>query len=469
MMTINSPRPLSIQIAKKGDYNEDCDMTAVTGLTGMSDYTSSSRSNDVSIERLEEELKTSVCKENEVLGELEYMKQLMLEVSAENDELINDMHIMMEENEDLKIELDEGLERENKMAAEMEILRRKLETMEENVEARTEQHLDPEIVSEAVNNVRKTMGHKVKQVLGEKRQMEMMVEQLSKEIEIVRDSMTLVMNEKKAGDEKIVSLQSALKRCRCGEQQQKKVAPVAEEKNPAVISRRFTNISRRLSNASHTTPHQNTRRNTFHVSSSTSPKEGQNSDVDEVQDDLDEPEDTVVPKSRHSKTPNEPKWQEALSQHSRSAQVEEMAPKIPPRPVNLKKDSSVEAVTNFSDFGSVVDDDSEPFDASSQGSHESSVASDEVFSAAGSEDDLQWKERPAGSQNVSFPSTIPLRKLERHSAVQGSRRSLTSSSGKRSKHRINPHKKGKSFRRKAKAQPPQWLDRLLTSFSQADV
>lgn len=443
----------------------------------MSGYSTGSQSRDVSIERLEEELKSSVCKESEVLSELEYMKQLMMEVSAENDELINDMHIMMEENEDLKIELDEGLDRENQMAAEMEVLRQKLEKMEEKMEARSEQNLDPEIVSEAVKNARKTMGHKVKQVLSEKRQMEMMVEQLSMEIEIVRDSMNSVVMEKKIVDQKVESLQSAMKRCRC--EARAKAALPAGEKNPEKMGRRLTNISRRLSNAGSTALNVNARRNTFHAVSASAPKDNV------TDDDLDEPADVAPVKLDSSKTKNmETKWQGALTQGS--GPEEDGDDSRTPKPSNLamlKKQpiaeipsvqSESEAEDDHDDDDGSGDDDSEPFDASSQGSDESSIASESLFSTSTSKGDVASPKHQPSSQSVSFPSTTlpPTRRLERRVSIQSSRRSLCSSGGnlKRSKHRVMPYKKNKSFRKKSKApQPPQWLERLFTSFAQAET
>ena len=189
------------------------------------------------IKELELDLEDVLISRRDALNEVHNFQEIIREINDENDELVNDMQLLMEDCDELKQQNDVYRAENQDLREQLAKASEEISLCHETLEEQRSRRMNPERISEAVKNMKQTMDRKLRQSNNEKIELERMVEQLSEELEVMRDKMHLILNERKTCEKRTKALHTVIRQCDvCLEA----VSQMDEENGHAKLRRRRT-------------------------------------------------------------------------------------------------------------------------------------------------------------------------------------------------------------------------------------
>jgi hypothetical protein len=169
---------------------------------------------DRQMEDLELDLKDALMSRQVALDEVDHLQELLNEISGENDELVNDMQCLMEDNDELKQQAGDSRTQSDEWASKVKDAKKEIAELQESLDAECEANGNSvQDVADELKHAKQTHERKLRKSNEERHQLERMVEELSEELEIMRDNMHGVLGEKKVALKRCKVLMGIMKSC----------------------------------------------------------------------------------------------------------------------------------------------------------------------------------------------------------------------------------------------------------------
>ena len=209
--SMSSISMMSNELSNSNMSNENMQ---VGGLKPMSveDMSPLLKKQEDQLKDLELDLKDALESRQEAIKEVDYLRDLLNEISEENDELVNDMQMLMEDNDDLKCEIDDCRASQQQALQQLDQAKREISELQDHLDVERAGSNAQEM-NEAAQAEKQNLERKLRHSNKERQELERMVEDLSEELEIMRDQMHTVLAEKKSALKRCAVLMSIMRSC----------------------------------------------------------------------------------------------------------------------------------------------------------------------------------------------------------------------------------------------------------------